>query len=149
MPHPPSRLPRPWPAPVAVVLMVLAGILAQPSAIARPDQACLIEGTLVLGPAQQAIRECIETRSMAEQQFRPLCQQHLDEAIALAASVGGRIERAGIHWYARCPRPAQGACAGYGGGPLTALYYGRGEEDLARLPEGCRQLGGQWADADG
>lgn len=149
MPLPSSRGPTPSLATCAVALMALAGAFAHLPASARAAQACLIEGTLVLGPAQQAIRECIETQSMAEQQFRPLCQQHLDEAVALAESVGGRIEGADIHWDARCPRPAQGACAGYGGGPLKALYYGRAEEELARLPEGCRQLGGHWTDADG
>lgn len=148
MPNPTSRGPTPWLAASAAALVALAGALAHPPATAREAQACLIEGTLVLGPVRQAIRECIETQSMAEQQFRPLCQQHLDEAVVLAESAGGRIERADIHWDARCPRPAQGACAGYGGGPLKALYYGRAEEELAGLPDGCRQLGEHWTEAD-
>lgn len=125
---------------------LLLACLASPSVAA---EACLLEGRLRLEGMSADIRDCIENTGMTETQFHATCERHLEEAKALATSVGGRIDEARIGWMERCPRPAQGMCRNYAGGPLNALYYRRTAEDLANLPAGCSALGGEWVEASG
>lgn len=104
------------------------------------DSACLLEGKATIMEQSLDIKDCLMNNGVSEEKFKGVC----DGLIKMLAPMGGDVK---INYMKACPSPAQGACVGLFGQPMTSYYYKRDAELMADTKKACLAQGGKWEDS--
>lgn len=121
---------------LAIILPALLATL--PSLASAQAKACLMEGSITLGPEKTEIKDCLQNNGVAQAQFVETCNSLAQATTAL----GGPPAK--VTFMASCPAQPQASCAGFFGQPMTSYYYKRDAKTLASSRTGCQAQGGKW-----
>ncbi len=119
-------------------LVLSASLLMFCGAALAQHKACLIEGSYVIGADKTEIKDCLQNNGVPQAQFKQTC----DSLAQATAAFGGPPAK--VTYLAACPAPAQGACVGFFGQPMSSHYYKRDAKSLASAKSGCQAQGGKW-----
>lgn len=126
------------------LIRLAAATLASSVCIASfaADNACLIEGNIVVFGTTTPAKDCLENSGVPPERFKPICQSLIEASEKLAKTFGGPPPKS--TYLPACPTNAQASCVGFFGQPMTSYYYKRDAKSLAETKESCLAQGGKW-----